>query len=106
MAESGTLFNGGISARGFSPYLLGNVGYLLKQWLLTPYRDELTRAGHQSVLECLYNTRLFRGRNVVENALGILKQSFRELLDVTDLHITFVPNVVICCCLLHTVLLG
>ena len=43
---------------------------------------------------------------MVENAFGILKQSFRELLDTTDLHVTFVPDVVVCCCLLHNVLLG
>ena len=58
------------------------------------------------MLERLYNRRLSRGHSVVENAFGILKQSFRELLDVTDLHVTFVPDVVIACCLLHNVLLG
>jgi hypothetical protein len=41
---------------------------------------------------------------VVENSFGILKQSFQELLDTTDLHITFVLDVG-CCCMLHNVLL-
>lgn len=27
-------------------------------------------------------------------------------MHVTELHVTFIPNVVICCCLLHNVLLG
>jgi hypothetical protein len=54
----------------------------------------------------LFNKRLSWGRNVIENAFGILKQSFQELLDVTDLYVTFVPNVIVCCCLLHNVLLG
>jgi len=41
----------------------------------------------------------------VENAFGILKQSFRELLDKSDLHITFMPDVILCCAILHNVLL-
>jgi hypothetical protein len=78
----------------------------LKQWLLTPYKDGPGCAGHRSVLERLFNKKLSRGRSVVENAFGILKQSFKELLDTTDLHVTFVPDVVVCCCLLYNVLLG
>jgi hypothetical protein len=29
----------GVNVKGFSPYILGNVGYPLKQWLMTLYRD-------------------------------------------------------------------
>jgi hypothetical protein len=105
-AENGTLFDPAVSMEGFSPYLLGDSGYLLKQWLLIPYRDGPGRGGQQSVLERLFNKHLSRGRSVVENAFGILKQTFRELLDITDLHVTFVPDAVVCCCLLHNVLLG
>jgi hypothetical protein len=104
-AENGTLFEEGCSFDGFSPYFLGDSGYPLKQWLMTPYRDGLGRARNRTVLERLFNKRLSRGRSVVENSFGILKQSFRELLDVTDLHATFVPNIVVCCALLHNVLL-
>jgi hypothetical protein len=78
----------------------------LKQWLLTPYWDGPGRVGHRLILERVFNKRLSRGCSVIENAFGILKQSFRELLDVTDLHVTFVPDAVVCCCLLHNVLLG
>jgi hypothetical protein len=105
-AESGTLFEEGINVEGFTPYLLGDGGYLLKHWLMTPHRDGRGRAEQRSILDRLYNKRLSRGCNVVENAFGILKQSFRELLHVTDLHVTFVPDVVVCCALLHNVLLG
>jgi hypothetical protein len=73
---------------------------------MTPYRVGPGRVGYRSVLEHLFNKRLSRGRSSVENAFGILKQSFREFLDVTDLHVTFVPDIVVCCCLLHNVLLG
>jgi hypothetical protein len=73
---------------------------------MTPYRDGPGRAAHRFVVERLFNERLSCGRSVVENAFGILKQNFRELLDVTYLHVTFVPDIVVCCCLLHNVLLG
>jgi hypothetical protein len=43
---------------------------------------------------------------VVENAFGILKQAFRELKQFSDLHVTLVPDVVLCCALLHNILLG
>jgi hypothetical protein len=105
-AEGGTLFDPAVNVQGFTPFLLEDAGYPLKNWLMTPYRDGPGRAGHQSVLERLFNQKLSRGRSVVENAFGILKQSFREMLDTTDLHVTFVPDVVVCCCLLYNVLLG
>jgi hypothetical protein len=93
-----------VSVHGFTPYLLGDAGYSLKQWLLTPYRDGSGRAGHRTVLERLFNRKLSRGRSIIENAFGILKQSFRELLDTEDLHVAFIPDVVVCCCLLHNIL--
>jgi hypothetical protein len=105
-AESGTLFDLPVSFKGFTPYLLGVAGYPLKQWLLTLYRDGPGRAGHRSILERLFNKRLSWGCNIIENAFGILKQSFQELLDVTDLHVTFVPDAVVCCYLVHNVLLS
>lgn len=42
----------------------------------------------------------------MENAFGILKQSFRELLVKSDLHIAFMPDVILSCCILHNILLG
>ena len=45
--------------------------------------------------EQLLNRRLQRGRCDVENAFGNLKQTFRELLVITHLDITFFPGVII-----------
>jgi len=42
---------------------------------------------------------------VVENAFGILKQTFQELLNKTDLNIAFVLDVITACCILHNMLL-
>jgi len=42
----------------------------------------------------------------VENTFGILKHSFCELGKKFELHVTFLPNVVVACCYLHNLLLG
>lgn len=38
-------------------------------------------------------------------ATGKLKQSFWELLEKSDLHVTFMPDVILCCAILHNILL-
>jgi hypothetical protein len=42
----------------------------------------------------------------VENAFGILKQTWRELLLKTELEVTYLPDVITACALLHNLLLG
>ena len=100
------MFDAEVHVEDFPPFLLRYVGYSLKQWLVTLYQDGPPQLGHRSVLECLFNKKLSRGRSVVKNAFGILKQSFRELLGTIDLHVTFIPDVVVCWCLLHNMVLG
>ena len=36
----------------------------------------------------------------MENAFGIFKKTFRELLGTSQLHASLVPDVVSCCCIL------
>lgn len=69
--------------------------------MLVPHRhhDQL------SLAENLFNKKLRKGRIVVENAFGILKQSFQELQGKSDLDLTFFPDVVVCCGILHNILL-
>ena len=71
--EAGTMFDAEFHVEDFTPFLLGYVGYSLKQWLVTLYQDGPPQLGHRSVLECLFNKKLSRGRSVVKNAFGILK---------------------------------
>jgi hypothetical protein len=98
------LFNVAYSQEGFSPYLIGDKGYPLYPWLITPYRDLPT--GNRSLQEWLFNRKLSTGRCVVENSFGILKQSFRELGRLSKMHVTTFPNVIVACCLLHNMLLN
>ena len=42
---------------------------------------------------------------MVENAFAFLKQTYRELGCKSDLHITFLPDVVVYCAILHNILL-
>ena len=98
----GMLWDAGITFEGFSPYLLADSGYPLLPWLMVPHRGE----GNMPIADTLFNRKLRRGRGVVENAFGILKQTFRELLVKSDLQVVFLPDVITCCAILHNMLLG
>ena len=80
------LFDVAYSWEGFSPYLIPGKGYPLYPWLNIPYRDLLRR--NRSLQERFFNCKLSIGRCVVENAFGILKQSFWELGRLFELHMT------------------
>lgn len=57
-----------------------------------------------SLADSLFNRRLSQGRAVVENSFGLLKQTFRELHQKSDLHVAFFPDVVMSCVILHNIL--
>ena len=96
------LWDSSLAFDGFSPYLLGDSRYPVLPWLVVPHRGR----GNLSVAEGLFNKRLSRGRVVIENAFGILKQTFRELLVKSELEVSFMPDVILCCAILHNVLFG
>jgi hypothetical protein len=102
LAMSENLFDACHAVEGFSPSLLGDSGYLLLPWLMVPHKN----VRNLSLLETLFNRKLRKGRCVVENAFGILKQTFRELLVKSELDVVFLPDVITCCAILHNILLG
>ena len=65
---------------------------------MTPFKDD---GQLRSLAEILDNKKHRRGHGNVENAFGILKENWRELLNKTSLDIAFVPDVVFACCILH-----
>jgi hypothetical protein len=54
----------------------------------------------------LYNKQLFHERVVVENNFDILKKIFKELLIKSNLNVLFLLDVVVCCCMLHNLILN
>jgi len=96
------LFDDQYGAEGFSHYLIGDLGYPLLPWLMILHRSNV----HLLVAEALFNKKLQRGCSVVENAFGILKQTFKELLTKSNLDVVFLPDVIVCCAILHNMLLG
>jgi hypothetical protein len=66
---------------------------------MLPYKDNV----EQSILEKLYSKQHKKNRFVFENSLGILK---KKLFHKTKLHVAFVFNMIVCCCILHNLVLG
>ncbi|KAB0797450.1 hypothetical protein PPYR_08444 [Photinus pyralis] len=61
-------------------YLLGDAGYPLEPWLLTPIANPVTNSERE------YNRRHKTIRNIIERTNGLLKQRFRCLLKHRTLH--------------------
>lgn len=61
-------------------WLLGDSGYPLEPWLMTPKSDPTTAP------ECRYNSSHAKTRNVIERCFGVLKGRFRCLLGYRVLH--------------------
>jgi len=70
---------------GIPPYLLGDKGYPFINWIMTPYKED----GHHIVLKLLYNKKHKKGHYVIDNAFGILKNTFKELLHKFELIVVF-----------------
>jgi hypothetical protein len=47
-------------------------------------------------MDAFFNKHLSKGKNVVENVLGILKKTFKKPLFKNNLHIDLCPNFVAC----------
>jgi hypothetical protein len=65
---------------------------------MTPFRED---GEDRSIAESLYNQRHRRGRSVVENAFGLMKVNWREMLGKTKLQVQIVSDVFYAYCILH-----
>ncbi|XP_039762384.1 putative nuclease HARBI1 [Pararge aegeria] len=86
--ESGEFENG---------LLLGDSGYELKQYLLTPFLNP------SSAAENLYNESHIRTRNTIERCFGVCKNRFPVLRRQDTLKLNKVQPIIVACFVLHNI---
>lgn len=89
-------------------YYLGDAGYALTPYCLTPYRGvryhlkEWGRSGERPrSKEELFNLRHASLRNIIERAFGVLKKRFPILVRMPSYDITTQCKLVKCCMMIH-----
>ena len=85
-----------ISGAQVLPYLIGDVVYPLKTWLIKTFPDRGLSSNKRS-----FNYRLSCARMVVENTFGLLKGRWRRLLKRCDMSLNNVSVIFAACCVLH-----
>ncbi|XP_064465745.1 putative nuclease HARBI1 [Ornithodoros turicata] len=81
--------------------VVGDIGYPLEPWLLTPLPGEQ----EPSTPEARYSSRHRRARSTVERCIGLLKARFRCLQRYRGLHYSphRASNIVVACAVLHDI---
>lgn len=78
-------------------HLLGDAAYPVREYLLTPFRDY----GKLTPEEVRYNFKLSQTRVRIENAFGLLKGRFRQLLYLEFWTVDRATQFILACCVLH-----
>ncbi|KAI4455562.1 hypothetical protein MML48_9g00005579 [Holotrichia oblita] len=78
-------------------HILGDSAYSIREYLLTPYRNY----GNLNNREENYNKTFSGTRVLIENAFGLLKSRFRQLIRVDFHEVDKLSKFVIACCVLH-----
>uniref|UniRef100_A0A1B0GQA0 Uncharacterized protein n=1 Tax=Phlebotomus papatasi TaxID=29031 RepID=A0A1B0GQA0_PHLPP len=83
-------------------FLLGDSGYGLKPWLITPFRNE------SPARERRFNYILSQARSVIERTNGRLKNLFRCLNSERKLRYRpeIAGQIVVACCVIHNILIS
>lgn len=79
-------------------WLLGDSGYPLKPYLMTPYKNPVYGTAQHT-----FNKRHCSARNIVERTIGVLKSRFRCLQTVLLYNPAKVVTIVNVCCALHNI---
>ncbi|KAJ8917027.1 hypothetical protein NQ315_012945, partial [Exocentrus adspersus] len=78
-------------------FLIGDSGYALKNYFLTPLANPVTRS------EQLYNESLIRTRNIVERVIGIWKRRFPVLAYGMRIKLETVLTTIVATAVLHNI---
>ncbi|XP_010315266.1 protein ANTAGONIST OF LIKE HETEROCHROMATIN PROTEIN 1 [Solanum lycopersicum] len=88
----------GVNVRGehVRPYIVGDWCFPLLSFLLTPFSGNRTG----SPAENAYDEALFKGRKMVEEAIGLLKGRWKILQNL-NVGLSHAPQTIVACCVLH-----
>lgn len=95
--QNSDLWDVGLIKCNYVYHILGDVAYPLRQWLLTPYRDN----GHLTLQQRKYNNYHSGNRMVIERSFALLKSRFRRLHMVYTHSVPKACEVIMTCCILH-----
>ncbi|XP_055914922.1 putative nuclease HARBI1 [Eupeodes corollae] len=86
--------------RHTNSWLLGDAGYPLEPWVMTPYRSPITGSS-----ESKYNIQHSKAHNINERTIGLLKNRFRCCLKTRQLHYSAekAAQIINVCAALHNI---
>ncbi|KAI9181215.1 hypothetical protein LWI28_012544 [Acer negundo] len=98
LISSDIVWDKAVNVRGHPvrPYIVGDWCYPLLSFLMTPFSPNGAGAPAQN----LFDGMLMKGRNVVVEAIGLLKGRWRILQDL-NVGINHAPQTIVACCVLH-----
>jgi len=78
-------------------HILGDAAYPIREWLMIPYKDY----GNLSDKQRQFNKQFCATRVLIENAFGLLKNRFRQLIELDFHNVDKISKFIISCCVLH-----
>lgn len=84
-------------SRTHNTVLLGDDGYGIEPWLMTPYVDPVDEE------KASFNRLLKKERVIIECCFGQLKRRFPILKYVCRIKLCNIPKIIVACCVLHNI---